>query len=206
MKAFVPMTDEQIAREEVIDELARDLEKSQKRVRLTTEELKEIFPEILEIAPKRVKELESVLSELEDNYKKNELIGDSFEVIWEQDRRDEELSKLKKQLMRFRRFLPAEDGVFGFTDAELQDARDFPILDLVDSPRRSGSMYTVFCPMHEERTPSCKIYTRDNSFWCFGCNKGGDTIAFVMARDGVDFVAAVKQLIGGKRESSLSRH
>lgn len=192
---FVPMTDEQIAKEEAMDEFCRELEKKNPPKRLTSEELKEIFPEILDIAPLKVAEIEDKMDRLERYSKKNPVDLNTLEGLWEQGRRDKAHKELKRQLMRFKRFIPTV-SLSGVTDAEIAAAREYPILDLVDEPRRSGSMYTIHCPLHEENTPSCKIYVKSNDFWCFGCNRGGDTIDFVMARDEVDFVTAVRQLTG----------
>lgn len=202
--SFTPMTDEQIAHEEAMDEFARELEKTWVNPRLSTEELKEVFPEILEIAPQRVKALEFWIEKLKTHYAQNPVLGDTLEAIWEREEREEELTKLKRQLVRFKRFIPQGESTLGVTEAQIQDAREVPILDLIDEPRRSGNMYTVLCPLHEERTPSCKIYVRSNDFWCFGCNKGGDTIDLIMARDEVDFVTAVRQLTGVSNESIIS--
>lgn len=192
----IPMTDEEIARDDAMDEFARELEKDWKNPRLSTEELKEVFPEILDIAPQRVRELEFWIQKLKEHYSQNPVFGKTLEAMWERDARDEKLKKMKQQLIRFKRFIPQGEDGLGVTEAQIQDAREVPILDLIDSPRRSGNMYTVLCPLHEERTPSCKIYVKSNDFWCFGCNKGGDTIDLVMARDEVDFVTAVRQLTG----------
>ena len=56
-------------------------------------------------------------------------------------------------------------------------------------PSRSGK---VNCPFHFDRNPSCQIY--DDGFYCFGCNKGGSPIDYVMLRDGVQFWEAFKTL------------
>lgn len=190
------MTDEQIAHEEAMDEFAREVEKTWTNPRFTTEELKSIFPEILEIAPVRVKKLEFEISNLKSHYYRNPVYGDSLEKIWERERREDKINTLKKQLARFKRFLPQEQNNLGVTEAQIQEAREFHILDLIDTEGRRGNV--VLCPLHEERTPSCKVYIKSNDFWCFGCNKGGDTIDLIMARDQVNFVTAVKQLTGMK--------
>lgn len=35
------------------------------------------------------------------------------------------------------------------------------------------------CPFHNEKTASFHVYPKSQSFYCFGCGVGGDTIAFV---------------------------
>lgn len=198
------MTDEEIARDEAMDEFAREVEKTWKNPRLSTEELKEVFPEILEIAPQRVRQLEFWIEKLEIHYAENRLYGNSLEVLWERDRREEEIKRLRTQLRRFSKFLPQGRVQNGVSDAQIDDAMEYPITDLVDGGRRSGHTMKVLCPMHEERTPSCNIYTDQNTFWCFGCNKGGNVINFLMAQEDIDFVTAVRQLTGGSNESIVS--
>lgn len=50
------------------------------------------------------------------------------------------------------------------------------------------------CPFHSEKTPSFKVYAETNSFYCFGCGKGGDAIAFVMKMFKLGNISAAKKL------------
>lgn len=34
----------------------------------------------------------------------------------------------------------------------------------------------VCCPLHDEDTPSCRYYEETNTFYCFGCQQGGNVI------------------------------
>lgn len=60
--------------------------------------------------------------------------------------------------------------------------------------RKVGSRWTGRCPFHEERTPSFSVNAVDKLFYCFGCHKGGDLIAFVKEAEGLDFAQAVEWL------------
>ena len=52
--------------------------------------------------------------------------------------------------------------------------------------KRSGRTYKCLCPFHSERTPSMVVYPESNSFYCFGCGAGGDTITFIMKAENLD--------------------
>lgn len=60
--------------------------------------------------------------------------------------------------------------------------------------QRSGSRYRCCCPFHEEKTPSFFVNPNTNYWHCFGCGEGGDSISFVMKKEGVDFNTAVRKL------------
>src|SRR5712691_5534993 len=60
--------------------------------------------------------------------------------------------------------------------------------------RASGERFTGRCPFHEERTPSFSVNPVKKLYYCFGCGKGGDVIAFVRETEGLDFVGAVEWL------------
>ena len=39
--------------------------------------------------------------------------------------------------------------------------------------------HKICCPFHGEKTPSLHIYDKTNTFYCFGCGIGGDSVRFV---------------------------
>ena len=68
---------------------------------------------------------------------------------------------------------------------------------------RHGSTMSCCCPFHQEKTPSCVLYEKTNSFYCFGCGTSGDVISFIRGTDNLSYVEAVQQLMP-KAHSSIS--
>ncbi len=62
------------------------------------------------------------------------------------------------------------------------------------SLKRTGRDYVCACPFHSEKTPSCHIYTENQSFYCFGCGAGGDVITFIRLIERLDYVESVRFL------------
>ena len=60
--------------------------------------------------------------------------------------------------------------------------------------KRAGSNMNGLCPFHSEKTPSFTVFTRSNSFYCFGCGAGGDAITFAMRAENLDYPSAVEFL------------
>jgi hypothetical protein len=55
------------------------------------------------------------------------------------------------------------------------------LADLLCGPgglRRVGEQWVGLCPLpdHADKTPSFTIYPATNSWWCFGCLRGGDAV------------------------------
>lgn len=50
------------------------------------------------------------------------------------------------------------------------------------------------CPFHEDGSPSFKVYSKNNSYYCFGCKVSGGPVNFVMMKDGLPFKEAVWKL------------
>ncbi|OGK08696.1 MAG: hypothetical protein A2W80_15810 [Candidatus Riflebacteria bacterium GWC2_50_8] len=59
---------------------------------------------------------------------------------------------------------------------------------------QKGPVYKGLCPFHAEKTPSFTVYPETQSFYCFGCNKGGDVFAFVGMMDNTPFREAFQKL------------
>ena len=83
-------------------------------------------------------------------------------------------------------------------DAYLQELRLRADIEQLIAPyvnlRRSGRMLMGLCPFHNEKTGSFAVYPENNSFYCFGCGAGGDSVSFLMRMERLDYVEAVKAL------------
>lgn len=54
------------------------------------------------------------------------------------------------------------------------------------------------CPFHKDsdkKNPNFIIYTNTNTWFCWVCRKGGDSIAFYMKLKNLGFVDAVKEML-----------
>lgn len=59
---------------------------------------------------------------------------------------------------------------------------------------KKGAKWWGLCPFHAERTPSFSIDADRGLFYCFGCQKGGSVIDFLMETDKLSFMEAVEEL------------
>jgi hypothetical protein len=83
----------------------------------------------------------------------------------------------------------------GITDEDIAMAKEYPLADLFEGKLFGRKRLYGNCPFHNERTPSFYIFP-DNRFKCFGCQIHGTPIDYVMLRDNVSFLQAVKTLRG----------
>lgn len=85
-----------------------------------------------------------------------------------------------------------------FDDAKQEVLRATDIVSLVGRHvelQRSGRAFKARCPFHEERTPSFQVSPDRQRWRCFGrCAEGGNAIDFLMKREGIDFVEALRRL------------
>ncbi len=78
---------------------------------------------------------------------------------------------------------------------QVQQATDIVTLIQARVPlKASGVNFTGLCPFHGEKSPSFTVYPKTKSFHCFGCQKSGGAIEFVMAWEGLEFRPAVERM------------
>lgn len=77
----------------------------------------------------------------------------------------------------------------GITDEMIQQAKQYPISELLTKPIRGN---ITNCIAHEDKNPSMNI--KNNWAFCYACKFKGDSISVYMRLNGVDFKTAVKNL------------
>ncbi len=89
-------------------------------------------------------------------------------------------------------------SVAGFSEEDIRKVREANDLVSVVGDRvpvrQRGRDFWCCCPIHDEKTPSCKIDPASQLWHCFGCGAGGDVFSFVMQVDDLDFPDAVRKL------------
>ncbi|MEN8650575.1 DNA primase [Streptomyces sp. 21So2-11] len=84
-------------------------------------------------------------------------------------------------------------------DDDVKAVRDAVPIDAVVSEylqlrSAGGGNFKGLCPFHDEKSPSFQVSPSKGLFHCFGCQEGGDTIAFVMKIDHLSFSETVERL------------
>ena len=87
-------------------------------------------------------------------------------------------------------------GMIG--EEDIQKVRDATDLIQLASERvqlrQRSNLYWCCCPVHQEKTPSCKLDPSTQLWHCFGCHAGGDVFGWVMQTEDLTFPDAVRRL------------
>jgi hypothetical protein len=121
-------------------------------------------------------------------------------------RQSEALKEGERRLRAQRRLVdlqgpaaPSHDDLM----ARFAAARYCDLVDLVQTLTgttavKSGrGRWTIRCPFHaggQERTPSLVIYPPGKGWYCYGCQRGGDAVAFVMELMDIGAVPALEMV------------
>jgi len=190
----------------------RDLERVWRKqlVRFSDRELLEMFPDCETVLSSQLHTWETKKDQIIQLIKSElasarRAISDDFSYWfvreWTKVNYGEGLLEAEKHLARLRRLISAIRGspapMGRITEDQIQQARQVPIENFCDRAlKKCGRGLVGICPFHTEETPSFHVYTEDNHFWCFGCNRGGDAITYVQLIHGYSFPEAVRSLLG----------
>jgi len=167
---------------------------------LSPRELVEIFkPEVIEILKQKILELYrnckvfelSVARKLKDL---NDIEKDIFEYLAnDQIEEDERCLKSLVMLYNIATNKRGHERQLEGLDSIIEAVPITRVLEYYGlDGRRVGGRIQMRCVFHEDRTPSLMIYPDSNSFYCFGCGKGGNIFNFVMEKENTGFNEALK--------------
>jgi DNA primase len=95
-------------------------------------------------------------------------------------------------------FTPTANGYRSpFSDRVARLKSMVPIVNVVASYvdlRPMSGHFRGHCPFHDDGTPSFVVYPKTGTFHCFGCQKHGDVITFLMTIANLTFLQAVEAL------------
>lgn len=175
--------------------------------RYSDKELLEIFPEAKNIIPQKISEYKKERKIVIKKIRKllifiRERAGNEFMLWfwreWLKINLGEKLLTIDEYINRFKiLYATSIDHNINrrITEDKIQMALSVPIEKLINSPlRKSGKKLVGLCPFHNDKNSSFYVYPETNSFYCFGCQKGGDVIKFVKLLYGFSFVEVINYL------------
>ena len=71
------------------------------------------------------------------------------------------------------------------------------IVEVIDNRvplKKKGREYWACCPFHGEKSPSFSVSPSKQFYHCFGCQKSGNAVGFLMDYDHMEFVEAIETL------------
>ncbi|WP_286332167.1 DNA primase, partial [Duncaniella freteri] len=83
------------------------------------------------------------------------------------------------------------------SDKTIQRVRDLDIADVLKpyvNLKRSGSSLIGSCPFHIDNKPSFSVSPVKKLYHCFSCQRGGDAISFIMDKENLTFMDAVRKI------------
>jgi len=82
----------------------------------------------------------------------------------------------------------------GFIDDLLNRVDIVEVIDSRVPLKKKGREYWACCPFHGEKTASFSVSPAKQFYHCFGCQKSGNAVGFLMDYDHMEFVEAIEAL------------
>lgn len=187
-----------------IEMIEQELKQS---IRISEHELPKVFPEAKPILLEKLKEWETIKENIRTIIKKKLRIINAKSApenrwFWQSLTAEidgQKIVEIDKHITRLKRLQifysdsgPPRKGIGRY---DIERIKSIPIEEVLNIKfRRSGNKLFGLCPLHKEKTPSFYIYQKSNSFYCFGCQKGGDIINLIQLLYSYSFVEAVRHL------------
>lgn len=177
--------------------------------RFSDAELLNIFPEIMNLVPSKITELEEARQQLivfiSEALKGIRQYTDDQNSLWflrEGIKLDlgQELVNIENKITHFQwlnTLRKRGKSTENIAEDKVQKVLAVPIERVVSrivQLHRSGKNLKGLCPLHKERSASFFIYPETNRFWCFGCNTGGNSINLIQQMYNLSFKEAVQYL------------
>jgi hypothetical protein len=178
--------------------------------KITDKEWLKIFPEAQEYCLDKKLELQEIIKDiLSDIKNKLKLIDKKSSennkwfwgervMVWD----GQSLTKAQKELGKIEYLISITKNKKNKSNKKLtkkmiNQALNTSIVDVVGRHiklKKVGKNLVGLCPFHNEKNPSFYVYPESNSFYCFGCQEGGNIINFIKKINNIDFKEAVKLL------------
>lgn len=102
----------------------------------------------------------------------------------------------KRQHKAFQWYKRLCEGKVKMHELNVELAKQFPIENILNSTvkQKTRDKWWYCCPLHSETTASFVLYINQNTWHCYGCSIGGDSIDLVMKMQNLKFHEAVKKL------------
>lgn len=206
--ADLGMTEKRIAEYEMFDEETRVIEKAlelrykinfswkdkQNEFEFIREIEKEFQQEVTDIKKEIVKAMMIRLQEITNNYAESRNKGLApfwlYQAVKEINKPElliKQIKKLQNEILFLEDKIEFQRGMI--TEIDIQKAKAYPFEALVQKNEKQDF---IICPFHKEKTGS--FYVKNNFGYCFSCQKGYDTIEFIMQTKEINFIEAVKFL------------
>lgn len=106
------------------------------------------------------------------------------------------LEDCRRQIKRFKWYIKLIKGHVPKNNIDIERAKEFPIGDIITTKKTgsSGGRDYYICNLHVEKTGSLVVYKNNNTWHCFGCDAGSDSIDMIMKLNDMNFIDAVKFL------------
>ncbi len=179
-----------------------------KSIRVSEHELSKIFPEAKSVVLEKLKEWEIIHENIKTVIEKklriiNEKSAQGNQWFWKGlvsvidgkklIEAEKHIARLKRLKALYSNSSPPKNRI---SQSDIDRAVSIPIEEVLNIKlKRSGNKLVGSCPFHNEKTPSFYVYLKSNSFYCFGCQKGGNIINLIQILYGYSFIETVKYLL-----------